>query len=109
LLKPIPLLVRRGGRDSKKMARSLLKRSGRGGHRSETWLVSDHPVCGAKVGFAKIFLTPQPPLLTRRGMRLARTSDQFVHTFLIGAAGGRTPRKPDRAPAIKKKSSLTQT
>jgi hypothetical protein len=27
--------------------------------------VSDHPVCGAKVGFAKIFLMPQPPLLTR--------------------------------------------
>src|SRR5262245_51735880 len=30
-------------------------------------LVSDHPVCGAKVGFAEIFLVPQPPLLTRRG------------------------------------------
>jgi hypothetical protein len=37
------------------------------GH-TETWLVSDHPVCGAKVGFAEIFLMPQPPLLTRRGM-----------------------------------------
>jgi hypothetical protein len=33
--------------------------------------VSDHPVCGAKVGFAEIFLMPQPPLLTRRGMHLA--------------------------------------
>ena len=32
---------------------------------SETWLLSDHPVCDAKVGFAKIFLMPQPPLLTR--------------------------------------------
>jgi hypothetical protein len=31
--------------------------------------VSDHPVCGAKVGCAKIFLMPQPPLLTRRGLR----------------------------------------
>src|SRR5262249_37842718 len=31
--------------------------------------VSDHPGCGAKVGFAEIFLPPQPPLLTRRGMR----------------------------------------
>jgi hypothetical protein len=30
--------------------------------------VSDHPVCGAKVGFAEIFLMPQPPLLTRRGI-----------------------------------------
>jgi hypothetical protein len=27
--------------------------------------VSDHPVCGAKVGCAEIFLMPQPPLLTR--------------------------------------------
>jgi len=27
--------------------------------------LSDHPVCGAKVGFAEIFLMPQPPLLTR--------------------------------------------
>jgi hypothetical protein len=26
--------------------------------------VSDHPVCGAKVGFAEIFLMPQTPLLT---------------------------------------------
>ena len=32
-------------------------------------LVSDHPVCGAKVGFAEIFLIPQPPFLTRRGMQ----------------------------------------
>src|SRR5215510_15040654 len=30
---------------------------------------SDHPVCGAKVGFAEIFLMPQPPLLTRRGIK----------------------------------------
>src|SRR2546429_8204272 len=29
--------------------------------------VSDHPVCGAAVGFAGVFLMPQPPLLTRRG------------------------------------------
>ena len=33
--------------------------------------VSDHPVCGAKVGCAEIFLMPQPPLLTRRGLTLA--------------------------------------
>src|SRR5215472_3567710 len=30
--------------------------------------VSDHPVCGAEVGYAEIFLMPQPPLLTRRGI-----------------------------------------
>jgi hypothetical protein len=28
----------------------------------------DHPGCGAKVGFAEIFLMPQPLLLTRRGL-----------------------------------------
>ena len=67
-----PLLMRRGGRDIKRMPRSLLIWSGRGGRLQRTWLVSDHPVCGAKVGFAKIFLTPQPRLLMRRGM-------QFVH------------------------------
>jgi hypothetical protein len=32
---------------------------------TEIWLVNDHPVCGAKVGFAELFLMPQPPLLTR--------------------------------------------
>jgi hypothetical protein len=37
------------------------------GH-TEIWRVSDHPVCDAKVGFAEIFLMPQPPLLTRRGL-----------------------------------------
>ena len=31
--------------------------------------VNDHPVCGANVGFAEIFLMPQPPLLTRRGFK----------------------------------------
>src|SRR5215470_8562543 len=31
-------------------------------------------ICGAKVGFAKIFLMPQPPLLTRRGILV---SDEF--------------------------------
>jgi len=30
--------------------------------------VSDHPVCGANVGFAELFLMPHPPLLTRRGI-----------------------------------------
>jgi hypothetical protein len=46
--------------------------------------VSDHPVCGAKVGFAEIFLMPQPPLLVRRGMRMAHEfpyciSYDFLH------------------------------
>jgi hypothetical protein len=54
----IPLLVRRGGRDS-----------GRGGRSQARYgCLSDHPVCGTKVGFAEIFLMPQPPLLTRRGI-----------------------------------------
>ena len=29
--------------------------------------MSDHPVCGAKVGFAGNFFMPQPPLLTEEG------------------------------------------
>jgi hypothetical protein len=29
--------------------------------------VSDHPVCGAKVGFADFLLMPQPPLLFKEG------------------------------------------
>jgi hypothetical protein len=49
-----PLLVRRGGRAA----------AGVVAH-TETCLVSDHPVCGAKVGFARFFFMPQPPLLTR--------------------------------------------
>jgi hypothetical protein len=53
----IPLLVRRGGRGA---AGVVAQKSYFG--------VSDLPVCGAKVGFAEIFLMPQPPLLTRRGM-----------------------------------------
>ena len=32
----------------------------------ETFQNADHPVCGAKVGFAA-FLTPQPPLLYQEG------------------------------------------
>ena len=44
----------------------------------ESWLVSDHPVCGAKVGFAEILLMPQPPLLTRRGICLL---EQFIHAL----------------------------
>jgi len=35
--------------------------------------VSDHPVCGAEVGFAEISLMPQPPLLTRRGIARFRS------------------------------------
>ena len=58
--KNIPLLVRRVGRDS----------GGVVAHKP-SYGVNDHPVCSAKVGFAESFLMPQPPLLTRRGMRAA--------------------------------------
>src|SRR5689334_10415120 len=51
-------------------------RSGRGGRSQVMYRLSDHPVCGAKVGFAEIFLMPQPPLLTRRGMRYPSHSSQ---------------------------------
>jgi len=52
-----PLLVRRGGRGA----------AGVVAHKYCCG-VSDHPVCGFKVGCAEIFLMPQPPLLTRRGL-----------------------------------------
>jgi len=38
--------------------------------------VSDHPVYGVKVGFAEIFLMPQPPLLTTNKICLA--AEQLV-------------------------------
>jgi hypothetical protein len=76
----IPLLVRRGGRDIKKNgakptfveAAGVVADTPSFKSNSKTWFVSDHPGCGAKVGFAKISLLPQPPLLTRRGMRLLK-------------------------------------
>ena len=83
-----PLLVRRGGRAIKK--KSPFRIGADGGrsprkpdraqpsrkvvaHRNMT--CSDHPVCGAKVGFAEIFLMPQTPLLTRRGICLFQFVD----------------------------------
>ena len=50
------------------MAPSLLRGAAGLVAHTETLLLSDHPVCGAKVGFAEIFLMPQPPLLTRSGL-----------------------------------------
>ena len=47
---------------------------------TEKLLVSDHPGCGTKVGFAEIFLMPPPPLLTRRGMRVAHEFP-YVHAY----------------------------
>src|SRR5262245_24455142 len=64
-----PLLMRRGGRDIKKMPRSLLVGADGVVAHTGMCLVSDHPICGAKVGCAEIFLMPQPPLLVRRGLR----------------------------------------
>ena len=34
---------------------------------SQHWCVSDHPVCGASVGYAAFLLMPQPPLLKEEG------------------------------------------
>ena len=40
--------------------------------------VSEHPVCGIKVGFAEIFLMPQPP--HEEGNNLApNIRAQFIH------------------------------
>ena len=45
----------------------------------------DHPVCGIKVGFAEIFLMPQPPLLTEEGNTVL-TYRQAAIAFCIPAA-----------------------
>jgi len=62
-----PLLVRRGGREAAGVV-----------VRAKIFGVSDHPVCGAKVGFAEIFLMPQPPLLTRRGLSSLNSTKHTV-------------------------------
>src|SRR5262245_31294425 len=54
------------------MSRSLICRSGRGGRLRRIRFVSDHPGCGAKVGFADIVLMPQPPLLTKEPVQVIR-------------------------------------
>src|SRR5262249_52745840 len=50
--------------------------------------VSGHLVCGAEVGFAEVFLMPQPPLLPRRGLRSShkrhRAPLQFVFVSNTG-------------------------
>jgi hypothetical protein len=59
----IPLLVRRGGRDIKKISRSHLVRSGRGG-RSQT-VFCERPPRLRRCGSYATFLLAQPPLLCR--------------------------------------------
>src|SRR5512146_1175001 len=46
------------------------------------YALSDHPVCGIKVGFAEIFLMPQPPLLHEEGNKSVLTSalDSFTRS-----------------------------
>src|SRR5262249_32512129 len=100
----IPLLVRRGGRDMKKMLRSLLVGAdGVVGLKSYDG-VSDHPVCGAKVGCAEIFLMPQPPFLTRRGMRLAHA---VICSLLLCLAACARTAKPDSATSRTFKLGIT--
>ena len=53
---PVPTSRGRGGR-SQDMFRNPFS----------TLCVSDHPVCGASVGFADFLLVPQPPLLCKEG------------------------------------------
>src|SRR5262245_61828606 len=45
--------------------------------------VSDYPICGARVGFAEIFLMPQPPLLTRRGLMRNRIENAMLRLFMV--------------------------
>jgi hypothetical protein len=66
---------------------------------TKTLLVSDHPVCGAKVGFAEIFLMPQPPFLTRRGNNafiiIFNLYDEPAETvrYRLSTATAATPRR----------------
>ena len=67
----IPLLVRRGGRDIKKMPRSFLVWSGRG-CRSHRNLACERPLRLRELRCLRVFfLIAQPPLLPRRGITLA--------------------------------------
>jgi hypothetical protein len=79
--------VRRGGRDIKKMPRSLLRgAAGVVGHESRVG-VSDHPACGAKVGFAENFLNAAATPPHEEGISLAQTSalypDFCKHTLCV--------------------------
>jgi hypothetical protein len=80
----IPLLVRRGGRDLKNNDAKPPYWSGRGDRSQARFGESDHPVCGTQVGFAEIFLMPQPPLLTRPVFGSPRSDlDQVLRHFRI--------------------------
>src|SRR5256884_6235380 len=52
-----PLMERTGWSLTRQVSECVLKHG----------FVSDHPVCGATVGFASFFLMPQPPLLVEEG------------------------------------------
>ena len=50
-----------------------------------TWLVNDHPVCGAKVGFADFLVMPQPPLLPRTTNLNSSTLIEALFASISGA------------------------
>ena len=56
--------------------------------RAEARLVSDHPVCAAKVGFAEIFLDPQAPLFTRREINSLTCFCHSLESQLLKAGSG---------------------
>src|SRR5262245_26957580 len=74
----IPLLVRRGGRDIKKMLRSLLRWSGRGGGSYRRVFLSHHPVCADAVA-ARLFLTGAATLPHEEGNKKIRK--RLVHVL----------------------------
>ena len=83
-----PSLRRRGGRAIKKMVPFQKGADGVVVHKSgfrmpsELQYVSDHPVCGASVGFASFLLMPQPPLLIEEGNN-ARPPTAFGKTWTL--------------------------
>src|SRR2546430_15429688 len=102
-MRAIPLLVRRRGRDTKKMSRSLLcaerKRDSAQPQLMERtgWSLTSHVACERPPRLRGIrwlrdfLLTAQPPLLRRRGMILTTT---------IGAKLGFMTRRPPREPFL---------
>jgi hypothetical protein len=48
---------------------------------TEKWLVGDHPVCGAKMGFAEIFLMPQPYSRGGECARAKQGTNSFTRTI----------------------------
>ena len=71
--KQTPLLTQEGWTRARGKSREATLLRADGVANFGTYVVLDHPVCGAKVGCAIFFLMPQPPLLCQEGNLLPPT------------------------------------